>query len=116
MRANPYQLVEGMIIAAFVVGAAEAYICLKAQLRAGDRRRHPRRRGVPAGRHLPGLPVTVVAGPEEYLFGEEKAMLEVIEGKPPLPRDLPPVRTRPLRRRPAGRLGGPRRAPHADRH
>ena len=34
--------------------------------------------------------VTVVAGPDEYLFGEEKAMLEVIEGKPPLPRWLPP--------------------------
>src|SRR5262245_33615655 len=29
MRANPYQLVEGMIIAAFAVGAVEAYICLK---------------------------------------------------------------------------------------
>ena len=24
--------------------------------------------------------VTIVAGPDEYLFGEEKAMLEVIEG------------------------------------
>jgi NADH-quinone oxidoreductase subunit F len=31
-----------------------------------------------------------VAGPEEYLFGEEKAMLEVIEGKEPLPRLFPP--------------------------
>ena len=29
-------------------------------------------------------------GPDEYLFGEEKALLEVIEGKPPLPRLLPP--------------------------
>ena len=34
--------------------------------------------------------VTIVAGPDEYLFGEEKAMLEVIEGKPPLPRWFPP--------------------------
>jgi NADH:ubiquinone oxidoreductase subunit F (NADH-binding) len=34
--------------------------------------------------------VNVVAGPDEYLFGEEKAMLEVIEGKPPLPRWFPP--------------------------
>jgi NADH-quinone oxidoreductase subunit F len=31
-----------------------------------------------------------VHGPDEYLFGEEKAMLEVIEGKPPLPRLFPP--------------------------
>jgi NADH-quinone oxidoreductase subunit F len=36
------------------------------------------------------VPVNVVPGPDEYLFGEEKAMLEVIEGKPPLPRLLPP--------------------------
>ena len=35
-------------------------------------------------------PVTLIAGPEEYLFGEEKALLEVIEGNDPLPRWLPP--------------------------
>src|SRR5205807_2566116 len=34
--------------------------------------------------------VTIVRGPDEYLFGEEKAMLEVIEGRAPLPRLLPP--------------------------
>jgi len=34
--------------------------------------------------------VTIVRGPDEYLYGEEKAMLEVIEGKPPLPRLFPP--------------------------
>ena len=34
--------------------------------------------------------VRVVGGPEEYLFGEEKALLEVIEGGDPLPRTLPP--------------------------
>ena len=34
--------------------------------------------------------ITIVAGPDEYLFGEEKAMLEVIEGGAPLPRLLPP--------------------------
>src|SRR5206468_11568204 len=32
------------------------------------------------------LVVTIVQGPDEYLYGEEKAMLEVIEGKAPLPR------------------------------
>jgi NADH-quinone oxidoreductase subunit F len=34
--------------------------------------------------------VRIVPGPDEYLFGEEKAMLEVVEGKLPLPRILPP--------------------------
>ena len=33
LRANPYQLVEGTVIAAFAVGAAEAFICLKASFR-----------------------------------------------------------------------------------
>ena len=36
------------------------------------------------------LSIGIVAGPEEYLFGEEKALLEVIEGNDPLPRWLPP--------------------------
>jgi NADH:ubiquinone oxidoreductase subunit F (NADH-binding) len=39
---------------------------------------------------LGDLQVVVVAGPGEYLFGEEKALLEVIEGKEPLPRLFPP--------------------------
>ncbi len=30
LRANPYQLVEGLIIAAFAVGATEVFVCLKA--------------------------------------------------------------------------------------
>jgi NADH:ubiquinone oxidoreductase subunit F (NADH-binding) len=34
--------------------------------------------------------VTIVRGPDEYLYGEEKALLEVIEGKAPLPRLFPP--------------------------
>src|SRR3954453_1056000 len=29
LRANPYQFVEGVVIAAFAVGAEEAFICLK---------------------------------------------------------------------------------------
>jgi NADH:ubiquinone oxidoreductase subunit F (NADH-binding) len=39
---------------------------------------------------LGDLTISVVEGPDEYLYGEEKAMLEVIEGREPLPRELPP--------------------------
>ena len=39
---------------------------------------------------LGDAPITLIAGPEEYLFGEEKALLEVIEGNDPMPRWLPP--------------------------
>ena len=90
MRANPYQAVEGVAIAAWCVGAADAYICLKASF---EREREAMTRAVQemdAAGLLNGLTVTIVAGPEEYLFGEEKAMLEVIEGKEPLPRLFPP--------------------------
>ncbi len=34
--------------------------------------------------------MTVVPGPDDYLFGEEKGLLEVIEGRDPLPRLYPP--------------------------
>jgi NADH-quinone oxidoreductase subunit F len=34
--------------------------------------------------------ITIVPGPDDYLFGEEKALLEVIEGRDPLPRLYPP--------------------------
>ena len=39
---------------------------------------------------LGDLSISIVEGPDEYLFGEEKALLEVIEGRDPLPRLLPP--------------------------
>jgi NADH:ubiquinone oxidoreductase subunit F (NADH-binding) len=90
MRANPYQLVEGVIIAAFAVQALEAFICLKASFA-------PEIEGVTraveemqAAGICTECTITIVAGPDEYLYGEEKAMLEVIEGKAPLPRLFPP--------------------------
>jgi NADH-quinone oxidoreductase subunit F len=90
LRADPYQVVEGIAIAAFAMGAREAFIGLKASF-------VPEREAVTravldmeqAG-FFDDLSVGIVAGPEEYLFGEEKAMLEVIEGNDPLPRWLPP--------------------------
>jgi NADH:ubiquinone oxidoreductase subunit F (NADH-binding) len=90
LRANPYQLVEGVAIAAFAIGAAEAFICLKASFRREiDAVTRAVQEFQSAG-ICGDCKVTIVAGPDEYLFGEEKAMLEVIEGNEPLPRWLPP--------------------------
>jgi NADH-quinone oxidoreductase subunit F len=90
LRANPYQLVEGLIIAAFAVGADETFVCIK---RTFERELAAVTRAVQEFQSA-GIcrdcTVSIVAGPDEYLFGEEKAMLEVIEGKPPLPRWFPP--------------------------
>ena len=88
--ANPYQVVEGLAIAAFVIGRPRVFVALKASF---ERERERVLRAVTemeqAGM-LGELSVALVAGPEEYLFGEEKALLEVIEGNEPLPRWLPP--------------------------
>ena len=90
LRANPYQLVEGVAIAAFAIDAVEAFICLKASFsREIDRVTRAVQEFQSAG-ICGDCKITIVAGPDEYLFGEEKAMLEVIEGNEPLPRWLPP--------------------------
>ncbi|MFN8036786.1 MAG: NADH-ubiquinone oxidoreductase-F iron-sulfur binding region domain-containing protein [Acidimicrobiia bacterium] len=90
LRANPYQLVEGLIVAAFAVGAQEAYVCLKRSFGAEVKAvTHAVQEFQSAG-ICTDCTVNIVEGPDEYLFGEEKAMLEVIEGKPPLPRWFPP--------------------------
>ncbi len=90
LRANPYQFVEGVMIAAFAVDAQEAFVCVKASF---ERERAAVTRAVQEFQQA-GIcrdcSITIVAGPDEYLFGEEKAMLEVIEGKPPLPRWFAP--------------------------
>jgi len=90
LRANPYQVLEGLAIAARAVDAREGFVALKASF---DRERRAVERAVAemtGADLLGGLTVRVVAGPEEYLFGEEKALLEVIEGNDPLPRWMPP--------------------------
>src|SRR5687768_17138463 len=90
LRANPYQIVEGLVIAAFAIGADEAFICLKSSFqREIDGVTRAVQEFQSAG-FCDDCKVTIVAGPDEYLFGEEKAMLEVIEGNEPLPRWLPP--------------------------
>jgi NADH-quinone oxidoreductase subunit F len=90
LRRNPYATIEGMIIAAHAIGAEKGYIALK-----GSFRREIERVRVALAEmkeQLGTLVIEVVEGPEEYLFGEEKALLNVIEGEGPLPReaDNPP--------------------------
>jgi NADH-quinone oxidoreductase subunit F len=90
MRANPYQLVEGVVIAAFAIDAEEAFICLKASFGREIERVTLAVEEFQSTGLCGDCTVTIVAGPDEYLYGEEKAMLEVIEGNEPLPRWLPP--------------------------
>jgi NADH-quinone oxidoreductase subunit F len=90
IRANPYQVLEGLLIAARTVGAIEAFVALKESFDIEWYRLEDAIQEMQNAGWLGGLSVTLVAGPQEYLFGEEKALLEVIEGRDPMPRWLPP--------------------------
>ena len=90
IRHNPYQIIEGLAVAAFAVGATHAFLATKAAFaREVDQLRRALEEMTAAG--LAGdVPITIVLGPDSYLFGEEKALLEVVEGEDPLPRRDPP--------------------------
>jgi NADH:ubiquinone oxidoreductase subunit F (NADH-binding) len=90
MRANPYAVVEGLLISAVTIGATDAYLALKASFATELDALRRALVEVEAAGWLGAVTVTLATGPEEYLFGEEKALLEVIEGNEPLPRWLPP--------------------------
>jgi len=83
-------VIEGLAIAALTVGASRAFLATKSSftLEIGILRR------ALAGMRAAGLagdvPIRLVRGPDPYLFGEEKALLEVVEGEEPLPRRDPP--------------------------
>ncbi len=90
MRYDPYQIVEGAAIAGFVVNARAIYIVTKRSFTREVMRLH---RAVSELEHagLAGdIPIHVVEGPDEYLFGEETGALEVVEGNDPLPRHVRP--------------------------
>src|SRR5215207_4382236 len=90
LRTNPYQVLEGLAIAAYAVGAEHAYLGLKetftAELQAVTRALREMREADALG----GVPIELVLGPDLYLFGEETGLEEVIEGRPPLPRAARP--------------------------
>jgi NADH-quinone oxidoreductase subunit F len=90
MRRDPYRVIEGAAIAAYAVGATEVYIATKASYVAEVAALRRAAVELSGAGMLGDLSVALVEGPDEYLFGEEKALLEVIEGRDPLPRLLPP--------------------------
>lgn len=89
---NPYQVIEGAIIAAMAVGANRIIFALKASFGDALERVRDAIDEVTAAGWVPGIELMVFEGPNEYLYGEETAMLETIEGRFPLPRLAPPYR------------------------
>jgi NADH:ubiquinone oxidoreductase subunit F (NADH-binding) len=90
LRHDPYLMVEGALIAAHTLAATEVYVALKASFEVERARVEQALAEVVDAGWADDIRVHLVAGPDEYLFGEEKALLEVIEGEEPLPRLFPP--------------------------
>jgi NADH:ubiquinone oxidoreductase subunit F (NADH-binding) len=86
LRTNPYQVLEGLAIAGYAVGAERAYIGIK---EAFSQEAEAVRRALGELQQADALgptPIELVLGPDLYLFGEETGLEEVIEGRLPFPR------------------------------
>lgn len=92
LRTNPYRVLEGALVAAHAVGADTIVVGAKASFRTEIARLHAAIDELRAAGWSRGIGIFVVEGPDSYLFGEETAMLEVIDGRPPFPRLAPPFR------------------------
>ena len=90
LRHDPYAVLEGLCVAALAVEAEVAFFATKGRFTEELARVRAALRELEDAGLTGGVEVRIVEGPDEYLFGEEKALLEVIEGRDPLPRLLPP--------------------------
>ncbi len=90
LEADPHRFLEGMLVAAWVVEAADIYIYLRDE--------YPQCRAIldrevaalDAAGLTPRAHTHLRRGAGAYICGEESAMLESIEGKRGLPRQRPP--------------------------
>ncbi|MSO44355.1 MAG: NADH oxidoreductase (quinone) subunit F [Thermoleophilia bacterium] len=95
---NPFQLIEGITIAAYAVGCERAYIYIRGeyehQARVLDAALAEARAAGHLGPHALGdgapFDITLYRGAGAYICGEETAMLESLEGKRGQPRLKPP--------------------------
>ena len=92
LRANPYAVLEGALIAARAVGAPTAVIALKATFAREVERVAAAIAEMEAAGWVDRGVLSVFQGPREYLYGEETALLEAVAGRPPFPRIAPPWR------------------------
>jgi len=98
LRYAPHQLVEGMAIAGFAIGAKVGYVYVRGEFRAEaarlERAIEEAREAGFLGRNILGRGVDfdlhVHMGAGAYVCGEETALLDSLEGKRGLPRTKPP--------------------------
>ena len=87
---QPYAFLEGMCIALEATGAATAHIGIKEKFTTPVERLRRALGEIREAGWAHAERIEIVTGPDAYLFGEESAMLEVIEGNLPMPRIVKP--------------------------
>jgi len=98
MELNPHQLIEGMVIAAYAIGAERGYIYIRGeyeyQAQVLDAAITAAREAGYLGADVAGsgyaLDLTLYRGAGAYICGEETGLLESLEGKRGQPRLKPP--------------------------
>src|SRR5437763_8701336 len=83
LRLNPFHVLEGALIAAHVIGADEVIVGVKRSFGTEVARLRAAIAELVAEGWTDGMRVTVFEGPGEYLYGEETALLEVLDGRHP---------------------------------
>jgi NADH-quinone oxidoreductase subunit F len=86
LRTNPYQVLEGLAIAGYAIGAERAYIGVKEAFNQEVQALSRALGEMEQADALGGIRINVILGPDLYLLGEETGLEEVIEDRLPLPR------------------------------
>jgi len=98
MESYPYRIIEGMMIAAYSVGADKGYLYIRAEYPLAVNRMNEainicRKRGF-LGENIMGsgfsLDLKIVQGAGAFVCGEETALIASIEGRRGMPRLRPP--------------------------
>lgn len=85
---RPHLVLEGTILTARAIGAEQ--VCLYINETYDDCHARMAEAIDEAGAYLGAIKISIHRAPTVYVAGEDSASLEVLEGKPPLPRQKPP--------------------------
>ena len=90
LESDPHRFIEGMLIAAWVVGAEKCFIYIRDEYPAVVSLLREELDGVREAGLADHVELEVRRGAGAYICGEESSMIESIEGKRGLPRNRPP--------------------------
>jgi NADH-quinone oxidoreductase subunit F len=94
----PHLVIEGTVLGAFAIGASKAYLYINSKYDVATKSINDALAEAKAagywGEKVLGsnfsVDIEVIAAPHNYVAGEDTAVIEVIEGKQPKPRQKPP--------------------------